>query len=127
MTTPADTLSGKRILVVEDEYLIASLIVTVLTRAGCVVVGPFSTLAIALEAARTEDVDTALLDVNLAGQFVFPVAEVLDQRHIPFLLLTGYGENAIPDDHRDWKVVSKPFRPQRLLTALLDSMLIAHR
>jgi CheY-like chemotaxis protein len=126
MSALTGALNGKRILVVEDEYLIATLITTVLTRVGCVVAGPISTLATALEAARTEDVDGALLDVNLAGQFVFPVADVLSQRQIPFLFLTGYGASAIPDARRDWKVISKPFRSQALLAALLDCILVAH-
>jgi len=69
-------LAGKRILVVEDEMLVAMLIEDMLAEAGCVVIGPFARVPEALAAARTETVDAALLDVNVAGETVFPVAHV---------------------------------------------------
>ncbi len=126
MITSADGLRGKRILVVEDEFLIASLIETVLAQEGCCVVGPVSTLAKALEAANTEEVDAALLDVNLAGKYVFPAAEALMRRDIPFVFLSGYGDTIIPRNRPDWQVLSKPFRNKELLAALLESLAVEH-
>ena len=86
-------LAGKRVMVVEDEMLIALLVEDMLEDAGCIVVGPFACVSDALAAAKTEVVDLALLDVNVAGEKVFPVAHALEARGVPFLLLTGYGES----------------------------------
>jgi DNA-binding response OmpR family regulator len=115
MPTP---LSGCRVLVVEDEVLIAMLLEAALEDAGCVVVGPYSTLADASAAATRETVDAALLDVNLAGEKIFPVAELLQARGVPFLLLSGYGERATPPEHPDWPTHGKPFNIDELLGAL---------
>jgi DNA-binding response OmpR family regulator len=83
-------LTNKRVLVVEDEILVALLVEDMLADAGCVVVGPFSRVPQALAAAKTEPIDIALLDVNVAGEMVFPVAHALEERGIPFLFVTGY-------------------------------------
>jgi DNA-binding response OmpR family regulator len=114
-----DRLSGLRIMVVEDELLIFMLIEDVLADAGCKVIGPFTTLDDATVAARRETFDAALLDVNLRGAKVYPVAEILDERSIPFVLLSGYGSEAIPAD-RDWCACSKPFNADDLLRALSE-------
>ncbi len=112
MTTPDLTganLAGKRILVVEDESLIAMLLEMALQDEGCVVVGPASRVDEALElAADGQHLDGALLDVNLAGEAVFPVAEALASRAVPFLLLSGYGDQAVPAG-QNWPIRSKPF------------------
>ncbi len=89
---------------------------------GCVPVGPCSTVAAALGAVREQDFDIALLDVNLSGERVYPVATALRERHIPFLFLTGYGEKAIPAEHPDCKVCAKPFKADDL-SALLASLI----
>jgi hypothetical protein len=68
--------------------------------------------------------DLAVLDVNLAGEMVYPVAEVLTERHIPFLFLSGYGDEAIPPGHSNWRVCAKPFRGDDLasmMSAALES------
>lgn len=122
MIAAKKVLSGKRVLIVEDEMLVALLIEDFLADLGCSCVGPFRSVANALEAARTEDLDLAVLDVNLGGERVYPVAEVLASRRIPFLFLSGYGEEAIPPGHADWKVCAKPFKSEvlmRMLAALL--------
>lgn len=119
------SLEGKQVLVVEDELLIALLIVDMLAEEGCGVVGPFSTVESALDAAQTERFDLALLDVNLAGEKVFPVAEALSARKIPFMFLTGYGDTAIPGKMLR-NVCCKPFRGPELrgmLTATLAASL----
>lgn len=103
-------LVGKRVLIVEDELLVALLIEDFLTEFGCSTLGPCGSLEKALDAARTERFDLAVLDVNLGGEKVYPVADVLMQRQIPFLFLSGYGDEAVPADHCDWRVCSKPFK-----------------
>ncbi len=112
-------LVGRRVLVVEDELLVALLLEDMLAEAGCVVVGPFARVRDALAAARAEAVDVALLDVNVAGERVFPVAHALEERGVPFLFLTGYGEAALPRDRPDWEACSKPFYPKQLTDELL--------
>jgi CheY-like chemotaxis protein len=112
-------LAGRRVLVVEDEILVAMLIEDMLGIVGCTIVGPCDNVDDALAAARQEAMDMAVLDVNLAGRKVFPVAEVLAERGIPFLLLTGYGESALPRN-RHWPVCDKPFTLQQLMSALKE-------
>ncbi len=115
-------LAGKRVLVVEDEWLVAMLIEEVLEDAGCVVVGTFARVPAALAAAQTVAVDVALLDVNIAGEQVFPVAHALAARGVPFLFLTGYGENALSRDHPGWDACAKPFRPVQLIEHLARTL-----
>jgi DNA-binding response OmpR family regulator len=110
-------LSGLKVLVVEDEYLVALLIQTVLEDAGCVVSGPIPRLSEALDAARVDDCDAAVLDVNLGGQRVVPVAEELARRRIPFVIVTGYA-TALPEPLDGHPIVRKPFRIQDLLNAV---------
>jgi len=108
-------LQGLRVLVVEDEYLVASLIEDMLKSAGCIVAGPIPRLAEALDVARREACDVALLDINLAGERIYPVAEVLAQRDVPFIFLTGYGTGALPDEYAERPHLHKPFRLNELL------------
>ncbi len=111
-------LVGKRVLIVEDKMLVALMIEDFLIDLGCSTIGPCSSVATALDAVRTEAFDLAVLDVNLDGETVYPVAEILAERHIPFLFLSGYGDEALPPEHRDWKVCAKPFRGDDLATML---------
>ena len=115
-------LAGKRVLVVEDEWLVAMLIEDVLADAGCFVVGPFARVPAALAAAQTVWVDVALLDVNVAGEQVFAVAHALEARGVPFLFLTGYGEKALPRDRPEWDACAKPFRPDQLTEHLTRTL-----
>jgi DNA-binding response OmpR family regulator len=79
-------LNGLRILVVEDTFLVADSISSALQLRGCLVVGPVPRVQPALELARTEVIEGAILDVNLAGELSFPVADALIERHIPLFL-----------------------------------------
>ena len=72
--------------------------------------------------ARTEVIDAAVMDVNLGGTKVHPVAEMLTSRGIPFLLLSGYGRNAIPSERPEWRVCSKPFKPTELVAQLVEQV-----
>ena len=111
-------LAGKRVLVVEDELLVALLVEDMLVQAGCIVIGPFARVRDALAAVKTEIVDLALLDVNVAGEKVFSVAHALEERGVPFLFVTGYGQDALPRDRPDWEACSKPFFPEQLAKRL---------
>ena len=115
-------LAGRRVLLVEDEVLIAMVIEATLEDEGMIVVGPFGRLSHALAAAQVEQIDVALLDVNLAGQYVYPVVDILEQRGIPFLFLTGYGGVETPKGRGPWRAISKPFRTVELLDGLDDVM-----
>ena len=99
-----------RILVVEDETILAMMLEDALLDEGYSVVGPFARVAAALQAAELETLDAALLDVNVAGEMVFPVAEMLARRRVPFLLMTGYDKRILGEAHQDWPVLIKPYR-----------------
>ena len=111
-------LEGVRVLVVEDEYLVAILIEEILESAGCIVMGPIPRLREALDAVDHNDYDAAVLDVNLAGERINPVADALSERNVPFLFVTGYGANALPNEYAERPHVCKPFRMAELIGAL---------
>ncbi|WP_207461120.1 PAS domain S-box protein [Azospirillum sp. SYSU D00513] len=112
---------GLRVLVVEDEVLVAMQIGEILREAGCDVLGPASTIAEAADHLHGAEIDAALLDVNLTGEHSFPVADILSAKRIPFAFCTGYaGATALPDRFRAVPVVAKPFAPDELLAVLRD-------
>ena len=106
---------GMRVLVVEDTLLIAEVIADELRDQGCSVIGPASRLQQGLALAADERLDGALLDVNLAGELCFPIADALTERGVPFAFLTGYGDAAIPVGYRDTPRLTKPFDGANLL------------
>lgn len=110
----ADSLAGRRILAVEDETLIAVVIEEVLQELGCVVVGPVGRLDAALRLASEEVLDAAILDVTIRGGLVYPVAEQLIARGIPFALASGYGNWALPESLRTQPRLTKPFTSREL-------------
>ena len=123
MTQP---LSGRRVLVVEDESLVAMLLETILEDMGCTPVGPVSNVDEGEAIARdTVDLDAALLDVNLAGRQVFPVAAVLKARGVPFVFSTGYGESGLPDEWRGNPTIQKPFTEAAVRDALMQALGVA--
>jgi CheY-like chemotaxis protein len=105
----------RRILVVEDDLLVATLLAEILESVGWQVVGPVAYLATALDAAASEDFDAAVLDVNLRGQTVYPVAEVLDARRVPFVFVTSYSREALPPLFCGRPHLGKPFAPRELI------------
>jgi CheY-like chemotaxis protein len=108
-------LEGLRVLVVEDEFLVATLIEDMLTSAGCVVAGPIPRLAEALDAVHGGTFDAAVLDVNLAGDRIDPVADVLSRRNVPFVFVTGYTTGGLPVVHAERPRLCKPFKMADLL------------
>jgi CheY-like chemotaxis protein len=115
MTAP---LEGCKILVVEDEFLVAMLIQEMLEGAGCAVAGPIPRVAEALEAAGRDAYDAAVLDVNLAGDQIDPVAEALSQRNVPFVFVTGYGTGGLAGEYAQRPRLCKPFKMADLLGTL---------
>lgn len=107
-----------RILVVEDEMMVAMGLEMALEDAGYQVVGPFGRLDQALKAARSEQMDMALLDVNVRGDEVFPVARILSARGIPYAFLTGYGRESLPAEFLSGCVLSKPFQAATLVATV---------
>jgi PAS domain S-box-containing protein len=108
-------LTGKRILVVEDEPLISMELSGILTDAGCEVVGPAGTLENASHLIETERFDAALLDVSLAGRMVDDLAVALTRQNHPFAFVTGYGREELPPAFKEGLVVAKPFNDEQLL------------
>ena len=115
MTAP---LEGATVLVVEDEYLVAVLIQDMLESAGCVVTGPIPRLAEALDAVDRGSYDAAVLDINLGGERIDPVAAALSGRNVPFVFVTGYGSGGLPSEYAGRPRVCKPFKIADLLGAL---------
>ena len=112
------TLNGLKVLVVEDEMLVSMLVEDMLADLGCTVVGPAAEIDEAMSLARSADIDLALLDVNLGGKPIFPVADALKARGVPFAFASGYGEAGLSEDHRGAAVLQKPFREADLARAL---------
>ncbi|WP_371680029.1 response regulator [Microvirga sp. KLBC 81] len=117
--TSEGDLTGLRILVVEDEAAISLLLEDMLLDFGCEVIGPAARLSTALDAVAREQVDLAILDVNVAGEPIYPVAEALAERSVPFVFSTGYGSAGIRDSFRDRPVLQKPFAQHDLKQKLI--------
>ena len=109
---------NQRVLIVEDETMIAMLLEDVVAEGGYTVVGPLGRLAGALAAAASGEIDAALLDANLHGESVFPIARVLAERRIPFVFLTGYEVRNFPEEFRNERMLQKPFRSAQVLQVL---------
>lgn len=112
------TLSSLKVLVVEDEALVSMLVEDMLTDLGCTIVGPAAEIEEALRLATSADIDAALLDVNLGGRPIFPVADALRARGVPYAFASGYGEAGISEDHKGASVLQKPFREADLRRVL---------
>lgn len=114
-------LAGSRVLVVEDEFLIAAVLCDMLEDNAAVVVGPAATVAEAMRLLQEHPVDAALLDMNLNGQWSDPVAEELQQRRIPFVFTTGYGANTRTEKF-GVRTVPKPYSWEEVEHQLALSM-----
>ncbi len=111
----------KRILLVEDEAMVAMLIEDILEDLGCAPAASVSSAAEAMRLATTQDFDLALLDVNLGGgETSFPVAEVLRAKGTPVAFLTGYGRGGLRADFQDLPVLGKPIDPKELERLVRD-------
>lgn len=113
--------SGQRVLLVEDEAMVAMATEDMLTDMGATVVGPATTLEAGLELANNHHIDVAILDVNLNGRMSFPIADRLRDRGVPFMFVTGYDK---PDYAEDVPLLNKPINEQRFFSLL--GRLIGH-
>ena len=126
MSRPTGALRDRRILVVEDEYMIAQEIVGVLADAGAEILGPVPRLAAATQLIASENrIDGALLDVNLGNDAIWPAVDALLARHIPLVLATGYDASAIPPAYAHLPRCEKPISGQDLAHALAQVLAAA--
>ena len=107
-----------RVLVVEDDSLVGFDVRSLLREAGCEVVGPFPSKNSALRAISEQHIDAAVVDVNLGDSFSFSVADALTWAKVPFLWLTGYSPDVLPDRYRSHLLIDKPYTPASLIGAL---------
>jgi CheY-like chemotaxis protein len=117
-------LEGVRMLVVEDEALIAMLVEDMLSDLGCTVVDIAGTVeqGLRMAAPGKARIDAAILDVNVAGDKVFPIAEALEAQGIPFVFATGYGATGVDPRFVDRPVIAKPFRLDALEKSLATAL-----
>jgi DNA-binding response OmpR family regulator len=108
----------ERVLVVEDEPLIAFDVADHLREAGFEIVGPAGSVAAALKLLETQGCDLAVLDVNLGRETAAPIAEALSARSLPFLALSGYSSDQFPEGFKHAPMLTKPVDPKRLLAEL---------
>ena len=111
-----------RVLVVEDEAMIAMLVEDMVLDFGSEVVGPVANLEDAAELARSAELDAAILDINVGGAVIFPVAEILTERGIPLIFATGYGSKGLPPRVQDSPTLPKPFSYQSLSEVLRNAL-----
>ena len=108
-SSPLASLRGRRVLVAEDEYMLAEDLRAELERVGALVLGPVPSVAEALELVTAEPgPDVAILDINLGGEMAYPVADALRARGIPFVFATGYDAWSIPEAYKDVPRAEKP-------------------
>jgi CheY-like chemotaxis protein len=113
-------LEGLKVLVVEDNLLLAEVTKILLEESGCQVVGPAGWLQRGLEMARAEPLDGAVLDINLHGEMSFPIAEALSARGVPFVFVTGYEDRSIvPLAYRSAPRLDKPVADERLIEVMV--------
>lgn len=117
-----DRLRDLRVLIVEDETLVALLMEDILSDLDCKVVGTVSRVSQALDLLKTMTVDVAILDVNVAGQEVYPVAAALHETGTPFVFATGYGEGGIAEPWADRPLLHKPFQNDDLVKAVMSAV-----
>jgi CheY-like chemotaxis protein len=115
-------LVGLRVLVAEDEALIAMLVEEMLVGLGCEVVAVAARVADAMRLVNEAQFDAAVLDVNLHGQTIFPVADALTARGVPIVFATGYGSAGLPEAYALRPTVQKPFHGRELAAVLLRSL-----
>jgi CheY-like chemotaxis protein len=116
------SLDGVKVIVVEDEAIVAMLLEQMLEDLGCTVTGTASQLASAVTLVNDSDADVAILDMNLSGHRVDPVARILVEKAMPFIFASGYGEDGLSAEWRGRPVLPKPFRLEELRLALIKAI-----
>lgn len=118
MALNGKTDAGRRVLVVEDEPMIRLLLDDMLTDIGYTMAAEAGAVDEALTVAKQGEFDVAILDVNLNGQAITPVVDVLVERGVPFVFVSGYARRGIPDEHSNVPLLQKPFQADGLARAL---------
>ncbi len=115
---------GGAVFLVEDEVLIRMMVADMLEELGYRVVAEAGEIGEAIKLAESADFDIAILDVNVNGKVITPVAELIKARQRPFIFATGYGSSGLPEEYRDQPALQKPFQLEtlaRLMTATLKT------
>jgi CheY-like chemotaxis protein len=115
-------LSGCRVLLVEDEMIVAGLLEDMLVNLGCTLVGPAARVDQALAIIGSATIDAAVLDLNLNGEKSYPIADVLAVRRVPFVLSTGYEKESLPSGYQRFPLLRKPFHRSELGDTLTKIM-----
>ena len=115
----AITVAGNRVMIVEDEALVAMALREALDELGFSVIGPFNRISEAMIALRNNRIDAAVLDVNLGGELIYPLADVLAADHVPFIFITGYGAEEIEPRYAHVPVLQKPIEAEALKTVFV--------
>jgi CheY-like chemotaxis protein len=118
MTPSGKAGAGKRVLIVEDELMIRMLLEGMLTDLGHSVAAEAGGIEEALTLAKEAEFDVAVLDVNLNGESITPVVEILVARRLPFVFASGYGQRGVPEPYRDNPTLQKPFQSDALAKAI---------
>jgi ActR/RegA family two-component response regulator len=116
--TMSHQLAGKRVLIVEDEHLFAEYLADAMTAEGAEVIEPVGSVNAALDIIANTRLDGVTLDLKLADEMTFQVADALAARNIPFVFLTGYGAGDVPARHANVRRVEKPVTPGVVCRAL---------
>jgi CheY-like chemotaxis protein len=124
--TDFSDLQGLRVLVVEDEFIVLVMLEEMLSELGCEIAGSVSRVAEALKLIPSLKLDAAVLDINLGGAKVYPVAEALAARNVPIIFATGYGCAGILERWQDRPVVQKPYGLYQLADALWEATTAPH-
>jgi len=123
LDTDRGSFGGKKIIVLEDEFLLANQIAQVLTKAGANVLGPVKSVSAALQLLASEpDISGAVIDLNLSGELAFRVADRLMAAAVPVVIVTGYERWAVPERFWSWPMYEKPVAPVQVVQALLESI-----
>jgi CheY-like chemotaxis protein len=118
MASALSSVAGKRVLIVEDELMIRMLLQDMLADLGCKLAGEAGRIEEALTLAKQTEFDVAILDVNLNGQPISPVVDILIERGLPFVFATGYGQRGVPEAYRQTPTLQKPFQAEALAQAI---------
>jgi DNA-binding response OmpR family regulator len=120
-----EAAQGKRVLLVEDEFFVAMAMEEILRSLGFDVIGPAADVDDAVALASDQRIDLAILDVDVGGREVFPVADVLRARGVPYVLATGHDDNALPPRYRGEPRLRKPFDAHTLAAAMAQALALA--
>jgi two-component sensor histidine kinase/DNA-binding response OmpR family regulator len=120
-TETAPDMLRKTILLVEDEPTVSMMLADMLSQLGHTIDGPYNRFSDAMTAARTNDVQAGVLDINVGGEKIYPLAEILTERNIPFVFVTGYSIDSIDSRFRHVPVLQKPVEPEALRAVIMGA------